>query len=240
MLFLSYTSTEKESIIMPFNEEIKKYGISLWIDKEKIYNGCEIYNGICTAIESCESGIAFISPQFLNKFWTMHELELMYKQSFNNPNYKLYIVLCGISKEKFRKEFPKIKYISYDCYYSSDDIFYLAQRIASAYYHNINTNLTKYNNSVLKNKSIELFNLINIYSINHLQRQELFIFSYIVVEFCKNQYSNYESIAEISIYRIIIENLYSMEIFDGIKTIESPLIIFDLLEIYLKKLIQVI
>lgn len=240
MLFLSYTSTEKEGIIMPFNAEIKKYGVSLWIDKEKIYNGSEIYTGICTAIESCESGIAFISPQFLNKYWTMHELELMYHQSLNNPKYKLYIVLCGISKEEFRKKFPKIKYISYDCYYSSDDIFHLAQRIASAYYHNLNINLEKFNNSILKSKSKDLYNLLNIYNINNLQRQELFVFSYIVVEFCKNQYGDYESIAEISIYRIIIENLYSIEIFDGVQTIENGLIILDLLEIYLKKLIQVI
>lgn len=240
MIFISYTSTEKDKIIIPFNSEIKKYGISLWIDKEKIYNGNEIYNGICTAIESCESGIAFISPQFINKYWTMHELELMYKNSLKNPNYKLYIVLCGISKEEFRYNFPQIKNISYDCYYNSDDIFHLAQRIASAYYHNMNINLPEYTNDVLKNKAIELFNLLNIYSIGNLKRQELFVLSYIVVEFCKNQYSNCESIAEISIYRIIIENLYASEMFNNIKTIENHLIVSDILEIYLKKLIQVI
>lgn len=240
MLFLSYTSTEKGKIVIPLKNEIKKYGISLWIDKEKIFNGNEIYNGICTAIDYCNSAIVIISSQYMNKYWTMHELELICKKCKNNPNYKLYIILHNVTKDEFRNKFPKIKNISYDCYTDATSIIHLAKRIACAYYHNYNKQISNYNKTYLKNKCNELYCLINIYDLDIIQNTELLVVAYMIVEFCAIKFNDLEIQANITIIRLVIENIYAIETVKESNAIENYLLIRELLEIYLKKLIKII
>ena len=243
MLFISYTSTEKDSLAIPLANELKKYGITTWIDKNEILNGEEILDNICNAIKLCDSGIALISPQFLAKYWTKHEIELMCDEINKGNYFKLFIILVDVTKERFRKEFSKIKYRAFDCYTNSTDIYRLSQRIASSYYKNLHQSLVKNQilDVILKIADTPLYTLLETHkNTQSLSNANYIFYAYTVVEFCRKYYENTESKANLAVYRIVIERIYYNYFYNHSQSIEDYLIVKYILELYLYQLIQVI
>lgn len=236
MLFISYTSTEKDTLAFPLANELKKYGITTWIDKNEILNGDEILDDICNAIKLCSSGIALISPQFLAKYWTKHEVELMCDEINLGNYFKLFIILVGVTKEQFRKEFPKIKYRAFDCYTNSQDIYRLSQRIASSYYKNLYESLIKVqlSDAILKIVDTPLYTLLETQNDTQSLSNANFIFyAYTVVEFCRNYYEDTESKGDLTVYRIVIERIYYNYFYNHSQSIEDYLIVKYIFELYI-------
>lgn len=243
MLFISYTSTEKDNLAFPLANELKKYGITTWIDKNEILNGDEILDNICNAIKLCNSGIALISPQFLKKYWTKHEIELMCNEINIGNYFKLFIILVDVTKEQFRKEFPKIKYRAFDCYTNSKDIYRLSQRIASSYYKDLHQSLIKNQLSdvIFKIVDTPLYTLLETQkNTQSLSNANYIFYAYTVVEFCRKYYKSIESKADLTVYRMVIERIYCNYFYNHSQSIEDYLIVKYILEIYLCQLIQVI
>lgn len=74
-VFISHASEDKESFVIPFVEELKKLGIKVWFDKDTIKWGDSIRKKIDEGLKNSKFGIVVISPSFLQKFWTNHELD---------------------------------------------------------------------------------------------------------------------------------------------------------------------
>ena len=77
-IFLSHASEDKESIVEPLIECLKKGGISnVWYDKNEIEEGHSIIRKINEGLSRSKIGILIITPNFINKEFTNWELECL-------------------------------------------------------------------------------------------------------------------------------------------------------------------
>jgi hypothetical protein len=113
-VFLSYSSDDREAIIVPFLETATKKGINAWCDFHEIIWGDSIVEKIHEGMSSSSAIIAFISHSYLRKPWPLKELRAsLAKQLSGGPT--VLPVLLGVSVEERNEELPflsDIKHIS--------------------------------------------------------------------------------------------------------------------------------
>lgn len=80
MVFLSY-KTEDGNLVVSIKKYLAKCLISCWHDSEDMRAGSVISTGINQGLANSKFFIAFISTQYLQSKWCMHELESAYQLS---------------------------------------------------------------------------------------------------------------------------------------------------------------
>ena len=74
-VFISHASEDKESVAIPFSEELEKYGITYWLDMKELYPGDQLSEKIFKeGIGKSDYVVVFISKRFLAKGWANAEL----------------------------------------------------------------------------------------------------------------------------------------------------------------------
>lgn len=74
-LFISHASEDKEELVRPLVEELKKYGVDIWYDEFELKIGDSLSASIDYGLSNSSYGLLILSPSFLAKKWTDYELK---------------------------------------------------------------------------------------------------------------------------------------------------------------------
>ena len=119
-IFLSYSSDDRQKMILPFWEAIKHSGIKAWVDIHEVGWGDSIVNKIQEGLTRSSFILTFISNSYLQKLWPMKELSTALASQMTGRTVILPILL-GVSLVQINNLFPflsEIKHLSvsdYDC-----------------------------------------------------------------------------------------------------------------------------
>lgn len=116
--FISYSSEDRDAIIIPFLEASKKHNINTWCDIHEITWGDSIVEKIQDGMRDATFIIVFITQSYLNKSWPLKELKAsLAKQLSGGP--QVLPVLLGVSIDEVNYHFPflsDIKHLSLASY----------------------------------------------------------------------------------------------------------------------------
>ncbi|MCG8449531.1 MAG: toll/interleukin-1 receptor domain-containing protein [Pirellulales bacterium] len=73
--FISHASEDKDEFVRPLVEELSSHDLRLWYDELSLQVGDSLRESINTGLSRSRYGIVVISPAFLSKNWTQHELD---------------------------------------------------------------------------------------------------------------------------------------------------------------------
>lgn len=73
--FISHASEDKKSFVEPLAEELRKYGLEIWLDALTLLVGDSLRRSIDEGLAKSRFGIVILSPAFLAKPWPQHELD---------------------------------------------------------------------------------------------------------------------------------------------------------------------
>ncbi len=72
-IFLSYAHADDE-FAHPLAEKLKGMGYDVWIDKDKMMLGDDIFKEIAQGLANCDFGVVIISPTYMERKWPQREL----------------------------------------------------------------------------------------------------------------------------------------------------------------------
>lgn len=73
-LFLSHASEDKELLVRPVADELRRRGLSVWLDEGEILPGLDFVDAIQSGMKSSHTVVVFLSANFLRKRWPLKEL----------------------------------------------------------------------------------------------------------------------------------------------------------------------
>jgi len=73
-LFLSHASEDKEHLVRPVADELRRRGLSVWLDEAHILPGVDFVDAIQSGMEDAHAVVVFLSANFLQKRWPLKEL----------------------------------------------------------------------------------------------------------------------------------------------------------------------
>ncbi|MGV1963584.1 toll/interleukin-1 receptor domain-containing protein [Agrobacterium sp. 22-222-1] len=76
-VFISHASPDKDSFVRPFAEALRRLGVNVWYDEFSIGLGDSIAGAIDKGMAQSAFGIVVISPSFVDRKWTQHELHAL-------------------------------------------------------------------------------------------------------------------------------------------------------------------
>jgi len=103
-IFISHASEDKDTLVTPLVAELKSQGISVWYDKDNIRVGNSILNEVFDGIETCSLAVVIVSKNFIEKKWTIAELEVLQTKAIEQ-NFKIIPIIVDV-------EFSEIKSLS--------------------------------------------------------------------------------------------------------------------------------
>lgn len=159
-VFISHASEDKEKVVVPFVEELEKYGITYWLDMQEISPGDSLSDKIFReGISRSDYVVVFISKKFLAKGWTNAELHNALARQFRT-NKKLVIpFLVDITFFELLEIYPEFENIF--CGDLNNGIAKAAYQLSRIVNNQILTNTTFF-------KRYELLSIINWYNIDYV------------------------------------------------------------------------
>jgi TIR domain len=76
-VFISHASPDKDSFVRPFAEALRRLEVNVWYDEFSIGLGDSIAGAIDKGMAQSAFGIVVISPSFISRKWTQHELHAL-------------------------------------------------------------------------------------------------------------------------------------------------------------------
>jgi len=73
-LFISHAGEDKEDLVRPLAETLKKFGVSIWYDEFELKLGDSLIQKIDYGLANSEYGLVALSPSFLQKGFPEYEL----------------------------------------------------------------------------------------------------------------------------------------------------------------------
>lgn len=111
--FISYCREEITSTAYPLYRSLTKLGFNVWMDRDRIVPGQQIYTTIDRAISASSGIIAIIATPYLTRPWTVHELE--YTLSLEKEREELLIpIYHNIAPEDVWDAFPSLNGRAYE------------------------------------------------------------------------------------------------------------------------------
>lgn len=83
MVFMSYSSRDRESVVRPLVGRLRALGVSCWIDTDEVRIGDSIQGKIEQALKDADAGVVVISRAYLDGPWTMGELRALLAARFD-------------------------------------------------------------------------------------------------------------------------------------------------------------
>lgn len=82
-VFISHASEDKNDVVEPLAEELKKRGLKVWYDKWVLKIGDRLLEKIDQGLSKSRYGIVILSPSFMRKEWTKNELDGLVQKEIN-------------------------------------------------------------------------------------------------------------------------------------------------------------
>lgn len=74
-VFISHASEDKEEVVRPLANALRKAGLKVWYDEFELHIGDSLRRKIDQGLAKSRFGIVVISPDFIRKGWTNYELD---------------------------------------------------------------------------------------------------------------------------------------------------------------------
>ncbi len=150
--FVSHSKEAKYSIAIPIAQTLTNLGYNVWIDRKGICLGHHIYSQIVDAIKISNYCIAIIDEAYLQRTWTITELEYFHEKSDNN----ILPIFVNLEKSVVYEKIPWLNGVAFehlkDNNYSTVSNILIICRIINSYY-------TKYITTTLESVFESLVNL---------------------------------------------------------------------------------
>ena len=99
-VFISHAFEDKEDVVLPIVKEINKYGLRYWYDSEQLKLGDSITKKINRGINESRFLLAILSSTFVNKNWTMTELQTALNMQISSGTLKVLPILVVKNNDK--------------------------------------------------------------------------------------------------------------------------------------------
>jgi hypothetical protein len=76
--FISYASEDRQEAADPIELELTKRGFAVWLDHKTLDAPTELATQIQKGLSECHFGVVILSPRFLEKDWTMREVDTLF------------------------------------------------------------------------------------------------------------------------------------------------------------------
>ena len=100
-VFISHASEDKDEVARPLEEMLKKRGLEVWYDDEKLKIGDSLVRKINAGINSSRFAILILSNSFFNKRWTKYELDVL-ENLMVTEDRVLFSILHNITPKKVK------------------------------------------------------------------------------------------------------------------------------------------
>ena len=74
-VFISHASEDKQAVVLPLAEALRKRGVSVWIDAAELQLGDSLSEKIDDGLAGSRFGVVILSPSFFGKQWPKRELD---------------------------------------------------------------------------------------------------------------------------------------------------------------------
>lgn len=110
-IFLSHCREDKGNVAFPLYRALDAVGFNVWIDRQSIVPGGNIYTAIKAAIQNSTCVIAVIAAPYLERRWTQQELQmtLELEKGERNSAHRLFPIYHGVVCEQVSKVFPPLR-----------------------------------------------------------------------------------------------------------------------------------
>jgi Domain of unknown function (DUF1883)/TIR domain len=106
-VFISHASEDKERVVRPLAEALRKQGLEVWYDEFELRVGDSLRRKIDSGIARSRFGLVVLSHAFFAKNWTQYELDGLVTMSVNG-NQVLLPIWHEISKDDVIKQSPSL------------------------------------------------------------------------------------------------------------------------------------
>lgn len=107
-VFLSHASEDKVSFVEGLVGELKEVGLKVWYDKEQLKGNKSLGQGLEQGFKQSKHMVAVITKDYLEKEWTIAELEAAQNADPSGREGRLMIILRKISYEELKLKKPFI------------------------------------------------------------------------------------------------------------------------------------
>ena len=118
MVFLCFSSKDRNSIAESVYYHLSNFGISAWYDRREILMGNQRdYKNFVEGVESCEYAVIILSPNAIASICANEEIDLIYKRYSNNEMY-VFPVFYNIAAKDVPEKYGWLKKLVYkelDC-----------------------------------------------------------------------------------------------------------------------------
>lgn len=136
--FVSHSREIKSTIAIPIVQQLTFLGFNIWIDRNGIVSGDYIYTKIKTAIDNSKFGIVLIDKDFLNRLWTIEEIELFHKREMRENKILIIPIFINVGKEEVYKIIPWLEGRAFEkiekTFFNKRDNIDIICRIVSKYF----------------------------------------------------------------------------------------------------------
>ena len=87
--FISHASEDKDGFVRPLAEALQSLGAVIWYDEFTLRLGNSLSDSIDRGLSQSRFGIVVISPDFMNKAWTRHELRGLWTREISGRGHIL-------------------------------------------------------------------------------------------------------------------------------------------------------
>ncbi|MGW4470616.1 toll/interleukin-1 receptor domain-containing protein [Nonomuraea sp. NPDC004354] len=107
-LFISHASEDKELLVRPLAEFLRRLGVSVWYDEFTLKLGDSLYDSINRGIATSKYGLVVISPHFLEKGWTDFELKGLNVRQVSERSKVILPLWHGVTGDQIRAKSPTL------------------------------------------------------------------------------------------------------------------------------------
>lgn len=106
-VFISHASPDKQSFVRPLAEALRALGVEVWYDEFSLDLGDSIAQKIDSGIADSKFGIVVISPAFIARNWTKHELRSLVSREVDQ-DIRIIPVWHGVTKKQVSDFSPSL------------------------------------------------------------------------------------------------------------------------------------
>lgn len=104
--FISHATEDKDVIARPLADALRQKGYTVWYDESEIRLGDSLHGAIERGLATCRFGVVILSPAFLQKQWTIKELEGLFAREIKEGRKIILPVWHSIDFEEIVRTFP--------------------------------------------------------------------------------------------------------------------------------------
>lgn len=105
--FISHASEDKDGFVRPLAEALANLGMSIWYDEFSLRLGDSLSEAVDRGLAHSHFGIVVLSPHFINKSWTKHELKGLWTQELNGKG-RILPIWLNVENEAIQKFSPTL------------------------------------------------------------------------------------------------------------------------------------